>query len=121
MMRRLMFATLLAWGLASLGLLAQEKITLLSPVLADPGASAFAPATICFDARGSEIMVMMWEHDGTGFVGERRFIFRYTDAEARTLMAQMNTMNFAPPNQSLRKRIMTKAQADGKLAAGVIQ
>ena len=99
----------------------QEKIKLASPVLADPGASSFAPATVCFDARGAEILVMMWEHDGTGFVGDRHFVFRYTGEEAKTLMAQINTMNFAPPNPSLRKRLMQKAQTDGKLAAGTIQ
>src|SRR3990167_9244149 len=99
-MPRILTGLLVAWMVASAAIRAQtqERIGFTARMLADRGAITFAPATVCFDHRGAEIMVLMWEHDGTGYVGTRHFVFRYEGAEAMALMASLNTMNFAPPN-----------------------
>jgi hypothetical protein len=125
MWKRLPFAVLcLALWIVGVGyVLAQEKLTLATPVFATVGATDFRVESVYLkrgtpDA-GAEIRARFREVAGTAFVaGGRDMTCRYDGDTAETLIAQLNTVNLT--TASLEKRVTQRCQADGKLGAGTI-
>lgn len=113
-------SALLLAALLSVSAFAQERVTLSTPVKADPGATVFRVSELNLNVEGHSITVRLREADGAGaFVRDGHFLaFGYVDAEADALLSSLNTANLSI--KSLQRRIIEKLVADGKVAAGTI-
>jgi hypothetical protein len=122
MTRRLFTAALLALAVSA-GAIAQEKLTLVTPVFQQAGITDFRVAGLYLKRTHpdspAEILVTLREVSGTSFVANGRTITcEYDGAPADALIASLNTTNLA--TTSLEKRVITKCQTDGKLGTGTV-
>ncbi len=116
-------------GALSLGaggfLLAQEKLTLTTPVYQDVGAAEFRPWTLYLKRAaadgGAEIVSVLREvNSGTATFkpSGKTVTCHYAGADAEALIVALNKADLR--TNTLERRVITRCQQDGKLGAGII-